>query len=131
MPGGPATTTTTTTETNSINCKAMSFVRETLHLLLRYVAMVVLLVYHTGEKILLALTGPLQPVTAEARKVPKSEITIQGIFRTFMRFLLLAGLYCWTAVSGFVKYLFRPVESIVESAKAIVNNEAPNWEKAQ
>ena len=115
-----------------LDCKGMSFIRETLHLFLRYVAMVVLLAYHTGEKILQALAGPLQPITLEAKKVPKSEITIQGIVRTFMRFLLLTGLYCWTAVAGFVKYLFRPVESIVESAKSVVNNETPNsWGKAQ
>ena len=80
-----------------------------LRLLVRFYISCLLIAYHWVSKFVEGAFKPFQPVIAEVQKVPKKDVSAEGIFYQFLRLQFLVVLYMAPYGLQALTYLAQPI----------------------
>ncbi|XP_012939513.1 uncharacterized protein LOC101845779 [Aplysia californica] len=78
------------------------------HFVLRFYITCLLIAYDWAVRVIRGFTTPFEPVMKEVRKVPKKDISVEGIFYQVLRLQFLMVLYVSPFAIGAARYLSQP-----------------------
>ncbi|CAL1535533.1 unnamed protein product [Lymnaea stagnalis] len=108
---------------------ALNLVKKSALLVVRFYLLGVLWVYFWLKKIFSRALEPLEPVFEQVRKVPRKDISAEGIFYQVLRLQFLVLLYVSPLVVGAFHYLAQPLVWARDWTFAFVDEDGSTWSK--
>ncbi|RUS91061.1 hypothetical protein EGW08_001189 [Elysia chlorotica] len=88
------------------------FVTQVAEVVFRMYLTVLVILYQWCVQVLSRLLAPLQPALDQARKVPKQDISLQGIVYQYMRLVFLLLLYFSPWLVRLGQYVLNPLKKL-------------------
>ena len=102
------------TTDQSVGDLALRFVLNGGQVVLKFYITCLLIAYKWGVRLLESACKPFAPVAEEVRKVPKKDVSAEGIFYQFLRLQFLAIMYVSPFVISAARFVAQPLVRLKE-----------------